>query len=62
MEKIDLFTRGGDFVTSVQIPVFNPKAEILLWGSRYFYYNESKNQYLEGLCFWVPSESKPQGE
>lgn len=36
MEKIELYTKQLEYVATVEIPVFNPAAEVVLWGVRYF--------------------------
>jgi len=47
-----LYTKLGEFVTTVEVPPFTPKAEILQWGSRYFVYDKEQDKYLEGLTYW----------
>lgn len=50
-EEINLYTREGAFVVSVCPPKFNPKAEVLFWGSRVFVWNGE--QYREGMGYYV---------
>lgn len=56
MEEFELFTRGmdGQLVVSVTIPSFHPRAEAIMWGSRFFIWNDERSRYEEGLCFAVP--------
>ena len=42
-EKVRLVTRDDRFVETVVIPHFNPAAEILLWGERWFIFRDSTN-------------------
>ncbi len=51
MEKIDLFVKSGEYVTTVTVPIFNPKAEVITWGSRTFIRNPEDGKYYEGLNF-----------
>lgn len=36
MEKIELYTKMLEYVATVEIPVFNPVPDVVLWGSRIF--------------------------
>ena len=59
METVILETRDTQFVARVEVPPFNPPAEIILWGSRYFIQTQDPNTYREGLC--VPSFTPSPG-
>lgn len=51
-----LFTRSGDYVTTVRLPPFEPPAEAIQWGSRIFIL--TNGAYKEGIL-WVSFE-KPR--
>jgi hypothetical protein len=51
---VSLFLKTGELVTIVNVPPFNPPAEILQWGSRFFVLDKETGKYLEGLMFFVP--------
>lgn len=51
-----LYTRDGKPVVQVYVPPFEPYAEILSWGSRYFVWDAERKQYREALCFWIPPQ------
>ena len=51
-----LYTHDGQLVVSVHVPPLNPPADVLLWGDRYFLWNEQRRQYREGVCFWIPPQ------
>jgi hypothetical protein len=59
-EVAHLYTKDGQFVTDVKIPPFQPRVEILCWGSRYFLHVHDKLDdslvYKEVLAFFVPPE------
>lgn len=57
LEKIGLYTKGGDFVADVSVPAFRPKAEVIFWGSRTFVL--AGEQYREGLCWVVREPAAP---
>jgi hypothetical protein len=52
METMTLYTRDGRMVVDVQIPVFNPPVEAIIWGSRFFVRRED-GKYYEGVVFPV---------
>jgi hypothetical protein len=49
-----LYTNDGDEVVTVNVPPFNPPAEILQWGARYFVYDVIDKRYIEGMLYFVP--------
>jgi hypothetical protein len=65
MRICKLLTREGGLVATVQIPEFNPPAEGLIWGTRFFVPqqpepvrldNESGQMayyYIEGMLYYV---------
>lgn len=50
MEEIRLLTRWGEYVVTVIVPVFNPQAEIINWGSRFFVRRDD-GKYYEGMMW-----------
>jgi hypothetical protein len=56
-----LYTRSGDYVTTVLVPPFKPLAEVIGWGDRLFVYDRTAHQYREGLMFIVPYYGPPAG-
>lgn len=56
MEEVALYTRYGGYVATVHVPPFNPPAEIILWGERFFVRKDGR--YLEGMC-WVVMPTPP---
>lgn len=54
---VNLFTRDLKFVTRAYIPPFNPPAEVICWGSRFFALSSnttSQIEYIECMAFFVP--------
>lgn len=51
MEPTRLLTRTGDFVVEVLVPPFNPPAEIIQWGGRYFI-RQPDGKYCEGMVWF----------
>lgn len=52
METVNLYTQFGEFVTSVTLPEFRPRVEILSWGQRMFHWVEAEGEYRESVI-WV---------
>ncbi len=52
MEKVNLYTRNGDFVAVVEVPTFEPPTDVVVWGERFFILRDEK--YFEGLAYYVP--------
>lgn len=50
-EAVRLVTRDDQFVADVIIPRFNPPADILLWGERWFIFRD-EDKYHNGLRFY----------
>jgi hypothetical protein len=50
--EIPLYTRSGDFVVAVEVPIMTPMVEVINWGNRYFVLNQ-QNQYVEGLVWYI---------
>lgn len=49
-----LHTRSGGYVVTVMVPLFNPSAEAIVWGSRIFFKaSNAAGMYYEGLAFHV---------
>lgn len=57
MPTIDLFTRDGDYVTTVDFLPYVHLPEAILWGSRFFIKRDD-NKYYEGFVHYVVP--KPQ--
>ena len=53
-QDVELFTRDGRFVAKVQTPPFEPRYEVLIWGSRFFQWNEQAGKYLEVSAYMIP--------
>lgn len=51
MEEVKLYTADGGYVTTALVPKFNPKADVLVWGSRTFVLKG--DTYVEGMTYWV---------
>ena len=49
-----LRTRDGALVARVYVPPFHPYAEVLMWGERFFVWDQQRKGYFEALCFWIP--------
>jgi hypothetical protein len=47
---VKLFTRSGEYVTTVTVPPFNPPAEVIVWGQRFFVL--TSGTYREGLPYY----------
>jgi hypothetical protein len=56
MISTKLFTRSGDYVTKVWVPMFKLLPEALQWGGRTFFFDQTSNQYREGFLYVVPAE------
>jgi hypothetical protein len=54
MQLVKLYTRGGDYVATVQAPPFNPQAEAIGWGTRFFM-RDGQGNYREGIV-WFASD------
>jgi hypothetical protein len=58
-ERVRLETREGLFVATAYVPPFQPAAEMLMWGERFFRLHEDPQDprklrvYREGLCYAV---------
>jgi len=61
LETQTLWTRAGELVTDIQMPVFRPRAEIVIWGERFFWLNKY-GKYAEGLAYIVPVQSEVEPE
>lgn len=53
MIKVILHTREGEYVTTVLVPQFNPKPEVIIWGSRVFINPQGLEGYYEGFAYCV---------
>jgi hypothetical protein len=52
MEEVTLYDKEGKReATTVLVPVFNPKAEVIVWGSRTFVLKGDK--YCEGFAYYA---------
>jgi hypothetical protein len=58
-ERVRLENRMGQFVATVYVPPFQPVAEVLCWGMRFFVLHEDPpdpkrpRTYREGMCYHV---------
>ncbi len=61
MNKTDLFTKDGRFVTTVDVPPFLPglEADVIMWGSRFFM-RDTEGKYLECFVYAVPIFAQPE--
>lgn len=55
MEPIELHTRDGGYVTTVQVPTFSPPPDVIVWGQRMFMRGED-GKYREAFTYVVPLE------
>jgi hypothetical protein len=67
MRKVKLYTRGnpGGLVVELEMPVFNPMADGILWGERFFVPDmataDGALTYVEGMLWVAPiSTAGPQ--
>jgi hypothetical protein len=61
MLKIRLETRSGDFVVFVNVPLFDPPMDVLVWGTRVFQ-RVTDDVYRECMIFYVPRECTIDGD
>jgi hypothetical protein len=55
MNKAELFTMSGAFVSSVEIPRFDPMPEVLVWGLRTFTRDpQNDRRYVKAFAYFVP--------
>lgn len=54
LEKVELTIRDGGLVAVVEIPKFDPRAEVIVWGTRYFVYTDDPHVYREAYTAWAP--------
>jgi hypothetical protein len=47
METIKLYTKSGEFVGEATVPIFQPRADVVLWGERYFGCVNGSDRYVE---------------
>lgn len=65
-EKTRLYTPEGGFVAEVDLPPFNTKPEVLIWGARVFVHVDSfldltedeDGCYVEAFAYYVPFEGR----
>lgn len=64
MAKAKLYTREGRFVADVDMPPFNPPADVVVWGTRHFVFRrrgeggDTYDDYFEGMA-WHCTEPQP---
>lgn len=56
MNDLPLYTRDGELVVTIKVPVFNPMPEVIMWGSRTFVKDITKGKYFEGMTWVAPVE------
>lgn len=57
MMKVDLFTRGGEYVSSTNIPPYKTlEAVVIQWGARIFIYDKEQDKFMEGLLTFGSNE------
>lgn len=61
MEDVSLWTRDGGLVVNIEIPTLRPRAEVIVWGERFFVLNKY-GKYAEGLAYFVPPAVEPEDE
>lgn len=54
MEPIELYTKDGGYVTTLQVPRFNSPAEVIIWGQRVFVPDREAGRYREAFAYVVP--------
>lgn len=60
MATIDLLTRLGEPVTTVQVSDMAISAEVVMWGQRIFVRNDA-GEYREGLLVMAQAVAMPSG-
>jgi hypothetical protein len=55
MVRMTLWTKFDEPVTVVQLPPFNPPADVVMWGERIFVWHDDESKYIEGLLFVIPA-------
>lgn len=64
MAKAKLYTRDGQFVADVDMPPFNPPADVIVWGTRHFVLRQGVTgiepwyDYAEGMV-WYCNDPQP---
>lgn len=53
METFTLYTQRGISVVAVQVPIITPRADVLVWTSRAFVWDNDFQQYRERLLLFV---------
>lgn len=55
MKWVRLYTRAGDYVATAQVPQFDPPADVIQWGNRFFVLDNTGEQlrYREGLLYYT---------
>ena len=57
MEEIILYTADGiEEVTTLSIPVFDPRFDIIQWGARFFAWRQEHEKYCEVMVYTYPPD------
>ena len=59
-ERFILWARDGSRTAEIEVPLFRPRAEVLLWKGRSFIWHEKTRRYVEAVTFVVTKKSKRQ--
>ncbi len=61
MLETKLYTKDLGYVSTVFIPDFKPKAEVVQWGQRHFVWRDAEQKYIEGLMYIATVEEINEG-
>jgi hypothetical protein len=53
LEHFVLWARDGGRVAEIEVPLFRPRVEVLLWQGRSFLWHEKTRRYVEAVSFVV---------
>jgi len=56
MKSIELYTREGHYVTTIDVPDFPKPAEVIVWGLRFFVLDAEQGRYREAFAYLSPME------
>ena len=63
-ERFILWARDGGRIAEIEVPLFRPRVEVLLWEGRSFLWHEKTRRYVEAVSFVVtkkPTKRQSQG-
>ena len=54
MQPVELHTREGGYVTTIEVPPFTKPPEVIIWGLRVFVLDQEAGKYREAFAYVVP--------